>query len=262
MEKVINDYGVYTANKYDIWKKRFVWMKRGKDPQYRIGIMRFIKETDEFEKVIEQGVPTNTDELFNVVTQLADKYVAWANGKDGEIQGYTEEDYDDMRNFFVGAIGEYFFVYLLTEVKCVSCYNKNKEYNRFDFRYTSLYQGKDFGIDVVSVVSTYLADMSCAIQVKFWNPFNEDETPDMSMFQKLGYEGYRNGYADPKQDHNLFLCWLGDESRIFNTIKDNDMLLRSVSVIGKNSLNETVNNRNRFFWNGLFQSLVDFKLGE
>lgn len=262
MEKAINDYNLYAENKYQVWKDRFVWLKRAKDPQYRIGIMRFIRETDEIEKVIESGVPTNSNELFNTINQLADKYVAWVRAKDGSVQDYSEDDYKDMHNHFVGAMGEYFFVYLLTEVRCILSYNQHKEFARFDFRYTALYRGKDFGIDLTSIVSSEDDDMSCALQVKFWNPFEDGETPDMSVFQKLGFEAYRNEYADPKKDHNLFLCWLGDESVIYSLLSNNEPLQKAVSVIGKRSLDATVNNRNRFFWVGLFQSLADFKNAE
>jgi hypothetical protein len=84
--------------------------------------------------------------------------------------------------------------------------------------------------------------------VKFWNPFN-NEKPGMEVFQKLGYEAYRHDYADPKKDKNLFFCWLGDENKIYKTISSNKELQKSVAVIGKNSLDKTINNRNGFFSN-------------
>lgn len=255
MEKTIAEYKKYSDDAVAVWKERFTWKRNGKDPQYRTSIVQYVKESPDFENVIKEGVPTDSAKFFEVISVLAEKYVSWACNKDG----YKKTEEKEIRDFFVGAMGEYFFYFLMTDVKCVECCNENNEYNRYDFRYTYPYLVQDFGIDLVSAVSSKnQGDQSCAIQVKFWNPFNK-ETPDMSVFQKLGYEAYRKDYADPKKDKNLFFCWLGEESKIYKLLEDNKDLQKSVVVIGHQSLQKTVNNNNNFFWKGLFDSILEYK---
>ena len=134
MEKTINEYKQYNENPVSVWKERFTWKKNGKDPQYRISIPRYLKESSDFEGVIKSGVPTDSLKFFECVNKLADKYVTWAEGKEGE-EKYTKADKEDMHRFFVGVMGEYFFYFLMTDVRCIQCCNENNEYNRYDFRY-------------------------------------------------------------------------------------------------------------------------------
>lgn len=241
MEKIINKYNEFLANESTTWKCRFTWLGvDGKTPKHTTNIARFINETNAIEDL--RGVYNVTD-LYKKVDELANKYVSWVQSKGNN---YNKKICTDIRNFFVGALGEFFFVELLNEVRCLyTPIPSSNEFKRFDFHYISpmLKNDRDFGLDLVGVAN----DKPIVIQVKFWNPFGKEKLP-MEIFQKADSEGCRNEYINPQDNDNIFLCWLGSEERGFNVIKENKVFKNKIVVIGRTTLDFSINNTNKIFW--------------
>jgi hypothetical protein len=92
------------------------------------------------------------------------------------------------------------------------------------------------------------------MQVKFWNPFGKTKLP-MEVFQKADSEGTRNEYIKQTDDNNIFLCWLGSEESGLNPIKGNKVYKNKIVVIGRNTLDFSINNTNKIFWAYFFEKL-------
>lgn len=250
MEKTISKYNSFKEAEHDVWKSRFIWRGlNGKDPKYTTTINKFFAET----KVLETVEVVNTAYgFFNFSVKMADEYVKWVNSKG---TAYKKSEYDDMKNFFIGAMGEFFFVELLNEVKCLMAYNpQDKEFVRYDFNYVSpsLPKDKDFGIDLTGVAN----DVPSVFQVKFWNPFSTKSIP-IEVFQKADSEGSRNEFISQADDNNIFLCTLCTEGKGYMAVKDNKVYKNKIVIIGERTLEASVNGRNNIFWTNLFKKLAE-----
>ena len=151
MEKIINKYNEFLTNEQSTWKNRFTWLGvDGRTPKHTTNILRFIAETDAVKEL--QGIYNVTDR-YKKVDELANKYVLWVQSKGNN---YSKKVCTDIRNFFVGALGEFFFVELLNEVRCLYIpIPSSNEFKRFDFHYVSpmLKNDRDFGLDLVGVAN-------------------------------------------------------------------------------------------------------------
>ncbi len=244
-------YDIFKSDEWAIWKNRLTWCGLyGNAPKPSISIWNFNKETNALDEF--RGV-TNVDSLYKASKLVAKKYIEWVKNSD-DI--YTEVEYADMFNFFVGGIGEFFFLYLLSEVKCLYV-KENGRLVRYDFNYTAplLIGEKDFGIDMTGVVN----DKNCVIQVKFWNPYS-DEILTTDILQKAYAEGVLNEYIDPKQGKNVVICWLGSEDMVSRHLHDNKKLQEHIVFIDKRTLSQSIDGRNTVFWNNLTKKLSCFGL--
>lgn len=248
MEKTICKYNDFIDNEVATWKTRFTWMGTdGRTPKYTTTISRFLCETDAIES-IATTIDVNT--LYQKLDGLAERYIAWVQSKGNN---YSKKACTDMRNFFIGAIGEFFFVELLNEVRCLYIHTpSSNEYKRYDFHYVSpsLSDDRDFGVDLTGVAN----DVPVVMQVKFWNPFGKTKLP-IEVFQKADSEGTRNGYINMSDDNNIFLCWLGSEESGIYPIKGNKVYKNKIVVVGRNTLELSINNTNKIFWSNLFGKL-------
>lgn len=250
MEKVIEKYNTFVESKIETWKARFTWRGlSGKDPKYTTSLDKFFAETGVLSAIKH---PKNSAELFTFADSLASFYVDWVKGKDIK---YSNKEYEDMKDFCKGAIGEFFFVELLNEVRCVITLSDGQAI-RYDFHYVSpsLKGEKDFGVDLTGVAN----DVPVVFQVKLWNPFGKERVP-VELFQKAAFEGIYNGIINKDDDSNIFLCWLGIENKAYMSAKSNPALKNKVVVIGYDALNGTINNRNQIFWDGFVKSLSEIK---
>lgn len=248
MEKTICKYNNFIKNEIATWKTRFTWMGTdGRTPKHTTTISRFFSETNAIES-IATTIDVNT--LYQELDSLAERYVEWVQSKG---HNYSKRACTDMRNFFIGALGEFFFVELLNEVRCLYIPKpSSNEFKRYDFHYVSpsLSGDRDFGIDLTGVAN----DVPVVMQVKFWNPFGKTKLP-IEVFQKADSEGTRNGYINMSDDNNIFLCWLGSEESGIYPIKGNKVYRNKIVVIGRNTLNFSINNTNKIFWSNLFGKL-------
>ena len=247
MEKTINKYNDFIQNEIDTWKSRFTWLGTdGRTPKHTTTIAKFFNET----KCIDSISTTNVNDLYQKVSNLADSYVEWVQSKGNN---YKKQACDNMKKFFIGALGEFFFVELLNEVRCLYIPDPtSKTFKRYDFHYVSpnLSTDKDFGIDLTGVAN----DTPVVMQVKFWNPYGKTKLP-IEVFQKADSEGTRNGYINMSDDNNIFLCWLGSEESGLYPIKENKVYKNKIVVIGRDSFNFSINNTNKIFWSYIFDKL-------
>jgi hypothetical protein len=250
MKNVIDIHNNYKLVEKDTWRNRLTYKgNNGKLPKHIITIVNFNKETNAFNNI---GSFYNINEFWNEVNKLADEYVNWVRLKNK----YNIKEFTNIHNFFVGTIGELFFYYLFEEVRCLIAPNINNEYYRYDFSYVSptLNGVRDGGVDFTAIVN----DIPSVIQVKFWNP-NNKKGMKLDIIQKAYAEGISNGIIDKDIPNNIFICWLGNESTIYNCVKDNfKQYKKNVVAIGKNTLDRSINNRNEVFWDKLKTFLQDF----
>lgn len=246
----------YCANKEAIWFDRFVWKGLfGDMPKYSISIVNFAKDNG-FEKI---DFDANVNSLKKSIDKLADKYINWVKIKDSS---YSEEEYLDMRNFFIGAIGEFFFENLLMNVKCINARNlSDNKIGRYIFDYVAprLKGEYDYGVDLTGVLSYGMNSVNCAIQVKFWNPYNEGIELTNKMVQSVHSDAICNNFIDNKESNNIVICWLGNTKQISKYLKANKSLYRHIVFIDSDALDNSINNQNIIFWNNFKEDLKNIK---
>lgn len=249
-EIVEEKYKTYIDNCKEVWKNRFTWRNKYGDPKYTTGIVQFFKET----KILDELEHVNTlKDSFTQISNLAKKYTTWVKSKTIEGFSYSEKEIKDMENFFIGAIGEFFIVCLLTKMKCIIKFNKVKDtISRYDFKMVSptLQNEKDLGVDLTCIAN----GKPSVIQIKWWNPYSEDK-PNIEVFQKLVSEGLVKGYCNPEENDNHFLFWTGDEK--YTTKKLDDYGYQKYCVdFGDFSIGQVINNRaEEDFWNYFYDKL-------
>ena len=240
------NYENYMSDADGVWNARFTWIKDRKDQKWESSIPRFDEATDALSKL--NGIH-NADDLFKGVESLADEYVGWVKSNWGN---YSKEYYEDMHRFFVGAIGEFFFFKLLTDVKCLLIPDQSGSLNRYDFNLVSpeLSQFNDYGIDLYGLAD----DVPSVMQVKFWNRFARHD-PGIKAIQGMIADGIMSDAIDKSQNNNAFICFLGNESSIYShLLKDWRKYRNNVVPLGRKALC-AVENRNKFFWESLVDSL-------
>ena len=245
-------YNAFKNDENAVWKYRFTWRGLYGDKGYHaINIFKFFKETDCQEALRDIK---NVNTFYKKVSDLAEKYSKWCFGK----EYHAEEELSDIRDFFVGAIGEFFFVYLLNNVSVISVIgNEGKKYD-FNFVSPLLKGEKDWGVDMTGVVSDTDGDRNCVMQVKFWNPYLPKKI-QLDTVQKAFAEGILNNFIYSNEYHNVVICWLGDEEKsVSRFLKENELLSKHVILIGKKTLNETINERNGIFWKSIVDNLKEF----
>lgn len=250
MQKIIlENYETYKESAAENWVSRLTWMGlNGKEPKHTTTIIRFNKETNAFNTIKKV---MKASDFFNEIDKLADKYVDWVKSKGKQ---YTKKEYDDMHNFFVGAIGEIFFYRLFEDVKCIMSPDCEGTFVRYDFNYVSptLKNDKDAGVDFTAVVN----DVDSVIQTKFWNPFGR-KAMELDVIQKIYAEGVSKGIINKDEKANVFICWLGNEDSVFRCTKEYKQYKENVVPIGFRALDVSINNRNKLFWEKLYKFLEE-----
>ena len=247
MEKILENYNAYKGSAAENWETRLTWMGlNGKEPKHTTTIIKFNKETgalDSMERVM------TAQDFYKKSTELATVYTDWVKSKGKQ---YTEEEYKDMRNFFVGAMGEIFFYRLFEDVKCIMAPDATGTYVRYDFNYVSptLKDDKDAGVDFTAAVN----DTASVIQTKFWNPFSR-KSMEIDIIQKAYAEGVSKQLIDKDEKKNVFICWLGSEESIYRKTKEYKQYRENVVAIGYGALDVSINNRNKIFWSNLYEYL-------
>lgn len=244
-------YETFKENEFETWKYRFTWRGLyGDKAYYAVNVLRFFKENPDLLEVL-RGV-RNVRTFREKLTKLAKEYVKWAN----KIEPHTDDELNDLKKFFIGGIGEFFFTGLFNDVKAILKVENGVEY-RYDFNYTAprLIGEDDWGVDLTSIVSDIHGDRNCVVQVKFWNPYIKS-TIDMDIAASAFTDGVLNNFINPEEEKNIVICWLGDEEKEVSTfLKKNKCLYKHVIFIGKQSLNLTINEKNGIFWDSLVDKL-------
>lgn len=249
MIKIIEKYNTYLSNKDKNWRDRMTWKGcDGKCPKHTTSIHKWNEETNIFSNMKQVN---NSDELFKEVSHMADLYVTWVKSKNE----YSKDACEDMKNFFIGVMGEFFFTSLFEEVKCIMAKDFNGDGQRYDFYYTSptLKRETDLGVDLTAVIN----DTPSVIQIKFWNPYSKISL-GIDIVQKAYAEGISGDIILKDEKENVFICFLGKEDTFYNKIKSTNYK-KNVVVIGKTALDLTINNRNKIFWSNYYNNLINLK---
>lgn len=249
MENTIKHFEKYSASINDVWKNRFTWKgMTGKDPKHTTSIRKWEEATKAFEKI--ERVYT-VSELWTLVDKLSNDYVSWVKSIKKD---YSAKEYNDMKYFFIGAVGEYFVVKLLSDVKCLMVCMDGRQFERFDFNYVSpTLSGKesDCGVDIYCTAN----DVPSVMQVKFWSPYKK-VNPEPVVYQKLFCEGVEHDYISHTEEKNIFFFWLGGENTAKMTIVGNERTReKHLIVIGRQSLAASIDKRNKIFWDNFYDSL-------
>lgn len=144
---------IYLENKEkNVWSLRFMWKTSKGTVIHSSSISDFFKSFDV--DTVFSGI-TDVLAFYNKVISLVDNYLKFIvdNGKTvGDHISYTDKELKDARNFFVGVMGEYFFLETVL--------NKGKiEFKVLDkkgvvgkiFYNATLAPNVDYGIDVSKV---------------------------------------------------------------------------------------------------------------
>jgi len=252
----IDRYNSFIADSNNIWLDRFTWKGLdGRSPKNKVSIVNFEKQTGSF-AALEPVV--NAKSFFNAISKLAEKYVQWCLTKNI----YDDEEQSSLRNFFVGAVGEYFFAYLINNVKCMLIKNhKTDKLERFDFDNVCprLDGEPDYGIDMTGMVSYGQKYYQCAMQVKFWNP--ESDTPITNKIASSAFaDAVLNEFIDLADKKNIIVCWLGDTRKVSMYLKENTKLYEHIGFIDMYVLDTSVNEHMPNFWNNLYEELKNISV--
>lgn len=254
MNTVLLNYEKFSQNKHSNWENRFTWRK-GKIISNSTSINRYNAETLAFSNI---KIAKNTNELFSIIEDTASDYVYYVKSKGYSY--YNSKDYADLRNFFVGAIGEYFFYFLLTELHAMDVFTSYDEMCRIDFNYVApalpSVLKKDLGVDM----TCYANDTPSVLQIKFYNPNIKSKFRVKEIVQSMCAEGSVKNIINTRESSNMYICHIGKESVVYNWIKKfGEFYRKNVICIGENSLNYTVNNKNTIFWQKFHKSLSELK---
>lgn len=245
----------YRNNYSNIWLDHFIWKGlTGLYPQPHISIVNFANETDVFSNISKLH---NVNDLFNTVTKLSDTYVNWCNTKDN----FTKDEKIKIKDFFIGALGEYFFTYVLDELKCMLVPNiKNGKFERYDFKYICprLLKEQDFGIDLTGMLSYNNKYYPVALQVKFWNPMTDTPITN-EIAQKAHSDAICNNFINQNDNKNIVICWLGNTKKVSKYLILNNKLYEHIIFIDMHVLDNCINDNMPNFWDTFLYKLINIK---
>lgn len=253
---IIDRYNTYQLNKKAIWRNRFTWKGLyGDMPKNSISIVNFLKcgflDNIDFDP--------NSLSFKKCIDRYAEKYIKWVKSKD---DSYSDEEYRNMQNFFIGAFGEYFFMYMLQNVKCINAINLNTgKITRYDFSYVALrlISDLDYGVDLTGVLSRGDKSTNCVIQIKFWNPNIEGVEITNMVAQKAHSDAICNNFINNDENENIVICWLGNTNQVSKYLKANTMLYKHIVFIDSKALDYSINNKNNIFWENLKNEIIQLK---
>ena len=225
----------------------------GKSMVNKVSILKFFSEVKPFDGITVK----NTLGFYNKMTDIAEQYVRWAL----EVL-HEEEDIDarlnrELRNFFVGYIGERFFLYFLQQEKSIYIKSEKQIYT-FDYVAPRIFDEQDFGVDLTGQATGNDGVVKdCAFQVKFWNPYIASGDTQMTnkIFSEIFADAVSNGIINPTEDKNIFVCWLGDASKVSEWARLNTKLYKHIVFIDRDVLKDNIDNKRPNFWENFISSL-------
>ena len=250
IDNIHEKYKAYKENEMSVWHERFTYKKNGKYARNTTNIFKFGTETDALSTI--KRCNTASGYLYQI-TKLEDIYMDWVQKNTDEIIG--EDERHEIKLWFKGAMGEYFFHSVLSDVKCLFVpedYDGN--FKRVDFDEIVPIEGdNDFGIDFIGIAN----GTPSVFQIKSWSDPNE--IAPMVIYQKAYGDGCANNYINQHDDYNIFLCWFNTEKNGLLRIRQNKAYDKRALCVGYESLDESINKRNPSFWDKFYDSLCNIK---
>jgi hypothetical protein len=249
MDKIIEKYNRYYTDKLSAWKNKLTWKGcDGKNPKHTTSICKWNAETNGFASIKKVN---NVNDLFKEIDMISKSYTDWVKTKNE----YTKEECEDMKRFFIGAMGEFFFAFFFEELKGINLKDSTGVIKYYNMYYISptLKHDRDLGVDFTGIIN----DIPSVLQIKFWNPFGQ-KTIGVDIIQKAYAEGISGDLIQKEENENIFICFLGNEDTLYNKIKTTNYK-KNVIVIGKTAMDIAINNRNKIFWDNFYNNLENLK---
>lgn len=247
-ETLQKKYLKFKSEERQNWLDKMVWCKNGKYPFNTGAYDKFIKKRKPFENLNINNVV----DYFKFIDNLSNEYVSWAKSVDSN---YTDDDYVDMKDSFKGFFGEWFSYRVAEDTTRLIAKN-----NLYTIRYMSpnLINEDDNGIDFTAIIN----DEPSVIQVKWWNKWSTKDSKNTylseKVFQSLGYEGATAGYISLTDEakENMFFIWLASEEEAYKVINKNPRLKGRVVVFGEDTWNFSINGKDTYFWENIWNELL------
>ena len=232
------------------WNARFVWHGiDGNEYWGSISVTNFIAEMTENNIALELFSPARDfEDLLGKVVKDAEAYVQWCT----KYETFNTLQQDSLRNFFMGAIGELFFTFFLTERKRIYIESQARIFDFHDVVPRSV-TANDYGVDMTGKVTIDNTIQDCVFQSKFWS--HKAGMPMPPMTYEIAAKAYCDGMLscgmDPAADSNIFICWTGSMDRVSVWLKKSPLYPKLV-FIDKDVVDQ--NTADPLFW----QAFADF----
>lgn len=199
-------------------KNRLTWKSlSGQEKRPSFSIDKYIKENGIFNCNFRSAAG-----FFDASVIEARKYSVWCKSKHPTL---TEEELDDLIKFFIGTIGEIFVYYI--PICRPTLYIKEKKSN---FIFSDLhFNDNDYGVDLYGKVTVKKKTYNCVFQCKFWSP-RSDRKITSDILSKAHSDAIEHNYIKQKENDNIFIFWLGDESHVSQWFKDNPASRHAVFI--------------------------------
>lgn len=240
-------YNNFKKNPIIHWENRFIWNGfYGNESWTNLSIIRFAQDTARFKDLFFE----NTLNFYKEIKSISNDYVNWCSTQIKEKD--KEPILNELRQFFIGAIGEFFFTKLFEHKNSLVVREKKIKYDFYDIC-PRLIADSDFGVDLTGVVSHNGKTYDCVFQVKFWSPFIDSYQITNKIIQPVHSDAIENEMIDNKDDDNIFICWLGNKEHISKYIAKNKVS-RHVVFIDRDVLKSNIDNDSKF-WEKMCEEL-------
>ena len=211
------------------WNARFVWHGMdGNEYWGSISITDFFKEMIEEDNMIDLFAPAEDfDDLFARIEDAGVAYVEWCS----RYETLNAAERDSLWNFFLGAMGELFFTFFLTERKRIYIESQTRIFDFHDVVPRPV-TASDYGVDMTGKVTVDNTVYGCVFQSKFWR-----KAPGMPMLPityEIAAKAYCDGVLscglDPVADRSIFICWTGSMDRVSVWLKKSPVYPKLVFI--------------------------------
>ena len=249
-------YAEYKKTYNGVWASHFTWDGMfGDTPKHSISIVEWEKDTSCLGNMRKCK---HAKEFYKTMKDMSECYAGWCAQKDKFLDS---EDLHAIKNFFMGAMGEFFFTALLDSVKCILVKSETSgKLERFYFSNTAprLLSDEDWGVDMTSTISHGRSTYPSAIQAKFWD-FENDIKITSNLAKGVYGDAVLRGFIKPDQKKNVVICWLGDTDKVSIYLKKNKELYKHILFVDMPTLDININMNLDAFWTELQNRIRQIK---
>lgn len=246
-------YTKFKADEIAIWKNRFIFRSSTNDMAFNsISLVKYLSEQKPFASCT---TIRNVNDFWKLVQKSANDYREWCYNINPDL---SDKTLGELKYFFIGCIGEYFFCKLF-EIKNTLYIKQNKKIYTFSYVCPRLIDEKDYGVDLTGTVATNENKCwDCAFQVKFWNPYCKDFEMTYGILSKTSTDAIWNDFIDKNDKENIFVCWLNNTDTCVSKALRKSPIWDNLVFIDKKVLNDNINNKVPQIWDIFFESINQF----
>lgn len=230
-----------------------------------LSIGKFFKSNSsafDYKLVSNSNGEFSVDKLSKWSIETSEKYVDFVKQTKGStwVKNFcTEELEQEIRFWFQGAIGEFFFIEIFPHDNIImeSADGGNKIQKTLSCVTPWFFtENEDYGIDFVAVDEN---NEVVSGQIKFWNAHGSRKIQWNGLFANMIAEsqGKEIRLTDPTKQGNLIIMYLGNEMNDVSLSLKKHSQYKQLSLIGRSSINHTLNGRKSFslIWNRKLKKL-------